>query len=164
MNNKTIRPFFIILIAFVILLDITLIVFKDNKENKNIEKENSVQENISITSEDNTFKLDKVIIKEENNEKYLIFDIVKLDNNVENIEFILQLLYDGNPVFEENINIEEFNKKSINKKIKLNNFKYKLNELSVNLKSEENETSINDEQEVYVEKTETSSDNNVLAG
>ena len=133
MKNFVVKPILIFVVSITIIVNAVLIILKhsDNKEEiKAVEN----AEVIHVINEEHNIKVDNITVKKIDSVNYLVFDVVRLDSNLEKANFILKLLYDGDEVFRTAVVVDSFaNKDYINRKAQLPKLKYKFNQLTVDL-------------------------------
>ena len=134
MKKYEIRSVVFVIVIIAISICIVLIfnkIFNDD-ESVTPKEEIQQQEVIRVISEDNTIMIDNVVIEKQ---KYLVFDVVRLDKTIGSVKFNVVLSYDGDPVFKKEIIVNKFENDSIKKKIEINKINYGLDELSVVLEN-----------------------------
>ena len=111
-----------------------LLITKKGLENETLNKKSDIEQSeiIRVISEDSTIMIDNVVMQKSKLKKYLVFDIVKLDKTIENVKFNIVFEYDGDPVFKNEIIVNDFgNNDLIKKKLKIQDLDYDFEELSV---------------------------------
>ena len=149
MKNTKIRPIVIVFVAVALIINIVLILFKGNSDFNNSSDRNDVNsEPIRVIYEEDNIMVDNIMIDKIDSDKYLTFDVVRLDSTLQMIIFDILLLYDGDVVFKDTVVINNFgNKDSISKKVKLSKLKYDFEDLSVDLKFKNQDKLSSDELE-----------------
>jgi len=149
MKNTKIRPIIIVFVAVALIINIVLIVFKGNGDFNNSSDRNDVNsEPIRVIYEEDNIMVDNIMIDKIDSDKYLTFDVVRLDSTLQTTIFDILLLYDGDVVFKDTVVINNFgNKDSISKKVKLSKLKYDFEDLSVDLKFKNQDKLSSDELE-----------------
>lgn len=133
MKNFDVKPILIFVVSITIIVNALLIILKHSDAKEEIKAVENA-EVIHVINEEHNIKVDNITVKKIDSVNYLVFDVVRLDSNLEKANFILKLLYDGDEVFRTAVVVDSFaNKDYINRKAQLPKLKYKFNQLTVDL-------------------------------
>ena len=133
MKNFNVKPILIFVVSITIIVNAVLIMLK-HSDNKEEVKATENTEVIHVINEEHNIKVDNITVKKIDSVNYLVFDVVRLDSNLEKVNFNLKLFYDGDEVFKTIVTVDSFgNSDYVNRKVQLPKLKYKFNQLTVDL-------------------------------